>query len=217
MPNNKRAMFTFYVREILSMPMLAEKSKYFEYFLNWYHLMKAKASASRISTMKTPPKKARANEELELVAVHGDGFGVIVVVGGVVVGLDGALVVVAGLVVVCGGVDGSSLGELELVALEEVGSAAGAIELELVVLEAWVVLSTGASLVELEAIVLEMISEELAVVAVEFVVSFVFGATGSVVFTFVASNVAATLAVVVVKVSPAADAEAKKKKARNTC
>jgi len=165
--------------------------------------------------MKTPPKKARAGEELELVAVH--GIGVIVVGGGVVVGLEGALVVVAELVVVCGGVDGSSLGELELVALEEVGSATGAIELELVVLEAWVVLSTGASLVELEAIVLEMISEELAVGAVEFVVSFVFGATGSVVFTFVASNVAAPLAVVVVEVSPAADAEAKKKKARNTC
>ena len=203
------------MREILSMPMLAEKSKYFEYFLNWYHLMKAKASASRISTMKTPPKKARANEEeLELVAVH--GIGVIVVGGGVVVGLDGALVVVAELVVVCGGVDGSSLGELELVALEEVGSTAGAIELELVVLEVWVVLSTGASLVELEAIVLEMISEELAVVAVEFVVSLVFGATGSVVFTF-ASNVAASLAVVVVEVVSAVDAEAKKKKARNTC
>ena len=164
--------------------------------------------------MKTPPKKARAGEELELVAVH--GIGVIVVVGGVVVGLEGALVVVAELVVVCGGVDGSSLGELELVALEEVGSAAGAIELELVVLEAWVVLSTGASLVELEAIVLEMISEELAVGAVECVVSFVFGATGVDVFTF-ASNVAASLAVVVVEVSPAADAEAKKKKARNTC
>ena len=165
--------------------------------------------------MKTPPKKASAGEELELVAVH--GIGVIVVGGGVVVGLEGALVVVAELVVVCGGVDGSSLGELELVALEEVGSATGAIELELVVLEAWVVLSTGASLVELEAIVLEMISEELAVGAVEFVVSFVFGATGAVVFTFVASNVAASLAVVVVEVSPAADAEAKKKKARNTC
>ena len=165
--------------------------------------------------MKTPPKKARAGEELELVAVH--GIGVIVVGGGVVVGLEGALVVVAELVVVCGGVDGSSLGELELVALEEVGSAAGAIELELVVLEVWVVLSTGASLVELEAIVLEMISEELAVGAVEFVVSFVFGATGAVVFAFVASNVAASLAVVVVEVSPAADAEAKKKKARSTC
>jgi len=164
--------------------------------------------------MKTPPKKARAGEELELVAVHGIG---VIVVGGVVVGLEGALVVVAELVVVCGGVDGSSLGELELVALEEVGSTTGAIELELVVLEVWVVLSTGASLVPLEAIVLEMISEELSVGAVEFVVSFVFGATGSVVFTFVASNVAATLAVVVVEVSPAADAEAKKKKARNTC
>ena len=112
-------MFTVYVREILS-PMLAEKLKYFEYFLNWYHLMKAKASASRISTMKTPPKKARANEELELVAEHGDGFGVIVVVGGVVVGLDGALVVVVELVVIvgggCGGVDVASLGELEVVA-----------------------------------------------------------------------------------------------------
>merc|ERR1712061_883487 len=143
--------------------------------------------------MKTPPKKASAGEELELVAVHGSGV-----------------------VVVVGGVDGSSLGELELVALEEVGSATGAIELELVVLEVWVVLSTGASLVELEAIVLEMISEELAVGAVEFVVSFVFGATGAVVFTF-ASNVAASLAVVIVEVSPAADAEAKKKKARNTC
>jgi len=165
--------------------------------------------------MKTPPKKASAGEELELVAVH--GIGVIVVGGGVVVGLEGALVVVAELVVVCGGVDGSSLGELELVALEEVGSAAGAIELELVVLEVWVVLSTGASLVELEAIVLEMISEELAADVVEFVVSFVFGAIVAVVFTFVASNVAATLAVVVVEVSPAADAEAKKKKARNTC
>ena len=165
--------------------------------------------------MKTPPKKDSAGEELELVAVH--GIGVIVVGGGVVDGLEGALVVVAELVVVCGGVDGSSLGELELVALEEVGSTSGAIELELVVLEAWVVLSTGASLVELEAIVLEMVSEELAVGAVEFVVSFVFGATGEVVFTFVASNVAASLAVVVVEVSPAADAEAKKKKARNTC
>jgi len=171
--------------------------------------------------MKTPPKKASAGEELELVAVH--GIGVIVVGGGVVVGLEGALVVVAELVVVCGGcggVDGSSSGELELVTLEKVGSTAGAIELELVVLEVWVVLSTGASLVELEAIVLEMISEELAVVAVEFVVSLVFGATasstGSVVFTF-ASNVAASLAVVVVEVSPAADAEAKKNKARNTC
>merc|ERR1719220_1134411 len=150
--------------------------------------------------MKTPPKKACVGEELELVAVHGSG--VIVVGGGVVVGLEGALVVVAELVVVgggCGGVDGSSLGELELVALEEVGSTAGAIELELVVLEVWVLLSTGASLVELEAIVLEMVSEELAVVAVEFVVSLVFGATGSVVFTF-ASNV--SLAVVVVEVSP---------------
>ena len=165
--------------------------------------------------MKTPAKKASAGEELELVAVH--GIGVIVVGGGVVVGLEGALVVVAELVVVCGGVDGSSLGELELVALEEVGSAAGAIELELVVLEVWVVLSTGASLVELEAIVLEMISEELAVGAVEFVVSFVFGATGAVVFTFVASNVAATLAVFVVEVISAADAEEKKNKARNTC
>ena len=164
--------------------------------------------------MKTPPKKASAGEELELMAVH--GIGVIVVGGGVVVGLEGALVVVVELVVVCGGVDGSSLGELELVALEEVGSTAGAIELELVVLEVWVLLSTGASLVELEAIVLEMISEELAVGAVEFVVSFVFGATGAVVFSF-ASNVAASLAVVVVEVSPAADAEAKKKKARNTC
>merc|ERR1712061_172316 len=148
---------------------------------------------------------ASAGEELELVAVH--GIGVIVVGGGVVVGLEGALVVVAELVVVCGGVDGSSLGELELVVLEEVGSTAGAIELELVVLEVWVVLSTGASAwVELEAIVLEMISEELAVGNVEFVVSFVFGATSSVVFTFVASNVAATPAVVVVEVSPAADA-----------
>merc|ERR1719220_752645 len=150
--------------------------------------------------MKTPPKKACVGEELELVAVHGSG--VIVVGGGVVVGLEGALIVVAELVVVCGGcggVDGSSLGELELVALEEVGSAAGAIELELVVLEVWVLLSTGASLVELEAIVLEMISEELAVGAVECVVSFVFGATGAVVFTFVASNVAATLAVFVVE------------------
>jgi len=166
--------------------------------------------------MKTPAKKASAGEELELVAVHGDGFGVIVG-GGVVDGLDGTLVVVVELVVVCGGVDGASLGELELVALEEVGSAAGAIELELVVLEVWVVLSTGASLVPLEAIVLEMVSEELAVGAVEFVVSFVFGATGEVVFTFVASNVAASLAVVVVEVSPAADAEAAKKKARNTC
>jgi len=165
--------------------------------------------------MKTPAKKASAGEELELVAVH--GIGVIVVGGGVVVGLEGALVVVAELVVVCGGVDGSSLGELELVALEEVGSATGAVELELVVLEVWVVLSTGASLVPLEAIVLEMVSEELAVGAVEFVVSFVFGATGEVVFTFVASNVAASLAVVVVEVSPAADAEAAKKKARNTC
>merc|ERR1712061_424781 len=133
---------------------------------------------------------ASAGEELELVAVH--GIGVIVVGGGVVVGLEGALVVVAELVVVCGGVDGTALGELELVVLEELGSTAGAIELELVVLEVWVVLSTGASLVELEAIVLEMISEELAIGVVEFVVSFVFGATGSVVFTFVASNVAAT-------------------------
>merc|ERR1712061_421281 len=148
---------------------------------------------------------ASAGEELELVAVH--GIGVIVIVGGVVVGLEGAVVVVAELVVVCGGVDGSSSGELELVTLEKVGSTAGAIELELVVLEVWVVLSTGASAwVELEAIVLEMISEELAVGNVEFVVSFVFGATGSVVFTFVASNVAATPAVVVVEVSPAADA-----------
>merc|ERR550517_1510726 len=185
-----------YETEKLS-PMFEEKLWYLKNFLLWYHLMRAKTSTSRSTTMKTPAKKASAGEELDLVAVH--GIGVIVVGGGVVVGLEGALV-----------------GELELVALEEVGSTAGAIELELVVLEAWVVLSTGASLVELEAIVLEMISEELAVGSMEFVVSFVFGATGSVVFTF-ASNVAASLAVVVVEVSPAADAEAKKKRARNTC
>merc|ERR1719510_2765407 len=136
--------------------MFEEKSWYLKNFLLWYHLMRAKTSTSRSTTMKTPPKKASAGEGLELVAVH--GIGVIVVGGGVVVGLEGALVVVAGLVVVCGGVDGSSLGELELVALEEVGSTAGAIELELVVLEVWMVLSTGASAwVELEAIVLEMI------------------------------------------------------------
>merc|ERR550517_900976 len=186
-----------YETEKLS-PTFEEKLWYLKNFLLWYHLMRAKTSTSRSTTMKTPAKKASAGEELDLVAVH--GIGVIVVGGGVVVGLEGALVV-----------------EAELVALEEVGSTAGAIELELVVLEAWVVLSTGASLVELEAIVLEMISEELAVGSVEFVVSFVFGATGAVVFTFVASNVAASLAVVVVEVSPAADAEAKKKKARSTC
>ena len=151
------------------MPMLAEKSKYFEYFLNWYHLMKAKASASRISTMKTPPKKARANKELELVAVHGDGFGVIVVVGGVVVGLDGAFVVVVELVVIVGGgVDVASLGELEVVVL-----TAGAVE-------------------------------------------FVVGVNVAVVFAFAASNVPGTLAVVVVEVVSAADAEAKKKKARSS-
>merc|ERR1712088_1256169 len=186
-------VFPFYETEKLS-PTFEEKLWYLKNFLLWYHLMRAKTSTSRSTTMNTPPKKASAGEVLELVAVH--GIGVIVVGGGVVVGLEGALVVVAELVVVCGGVDGASLGELELVALEEVGSAAGAIELELVVLEVWIVLSTGASLVELEAIVLEMISEELAVGAVEFVVSFVFGATGAVVFTFVASNVA-SLAVVV--------------------
>merc|ERR1719510_1643973 len=99
--------------------MFEEKSWYLKNFLLWYHLMRAKTSTSRSTTMKTPPKKASAGEELELVAVHG-----------------------IGVVVVGGGVDGSSLGELELVALEEVGSATGAIELELVVLEVWVVLST---------------------------------------------------------------------------
>merc|ERR1712165_649160 len=135
----------FYETEKLS-PMFEEKSWYLKNFLLWYHLMRAKTSTSRSTTMKTPPKKDSAGEELELVAVH--GIGVIVVGGGVVVGLEGVLVVVAELVVVCGGcggVDGSSLGELELVALEKVGSTAGAIELELVVLEVWVVLSTGAS------------------------------------------------------------------------
>merc|ERR1712165_284719 len=122
----------FYETEKLS-PMFEEKSWYLKNFLLWYHLMRAKTSTSRSTTMKTPPKKASAGEVLELVAVH--GIGVIVVGGGVVVGLDGALVVVAELVVVSGGVDGSSLGELELVALEKVGSATGAIELELVVFE----------------------------------------------------------------------------------
>merc|ERR1719150_2319521 len=99
-------LFPFYETEKLS-PTFEEKLWYLKNFLLWYHLMRAKTSTSRSTTMKTPPKKARAGEELELVAVH--GIGVIVGGGGVVVGLEGALVVVAELVVVCGGVDGSSL------------------------------------------------------------------------------------------------------------
>merc|ERR1712181_20410 len=71
------------LRETLS-PMFAdEKSKYLEYFLFWYHLMTAKTIASRITTAKIPPKKARAaSEELEeLVDVTGQlvagGFGMV--------------------------------------------------------------------------------------------------------------------------------------------
>jgi len=49
-------------------PIPDEKSKYLEYFLIWYHLITAKPRASRITTVKIPPKKARATEE-ELVDV----------------------------------------------------------------------------------------------------------------------------------------------------
>jgi len=52
----------------LSPTLADEKSKYLEYFLIWYHLITAKARASRITTVKIPPKKARATEELEDIA-----------------------------------------------------------------------------------------------------------------------------------------------------
>ena len=54
-------------------PMFAEKSKYLEYFLSWYHVIQAKPSASRITTVKIPPKKARAAEELEELVVDVTG------------------------------------------------------------------------------------------------------------------------------------------------
>ena len=54
------------------MPIFDEKSKYLECFLRWYHLIQAKPRASRITTVKIPPRKARAAEEPEeLVGVTG--------------------------------------------------------------------------------------------------------------------------------------------------
>jgi len=67
--------YTFQVRETLS-PMFALRQKYLEYFLRWYHFIQAKASPSRITTRKIPPKKAPTEEELELETEH--GFGVVV-------------------------------------------------------------------------------------------------------------------------------------------
>ena len=52
---------------------MAHKSEYLERFLIWYHFIQAKTSPSRITTVKTPPKKAPAEEELELVTGHGVG------------------------------------------------------------------------------------------------------------------------------------------------
>jgi len=49
----------------LSLLLFVEKSKYLEYFLIWYHLIQANTSASRTTTVKIPPKNARATEELE--------------------------------------------------------------------------------------------------------------------------------------------------------
>jgi len=47
-----------------------ERSKYSEYFLTWYFFIQAKAIASMIRTVKTPPKKTPADEE-EVVGVSG--------------------------------------------------------------------------------------------------------------------------------------------------
>ena len=69
---------------------MAHKSEYLECFLIWYHFIQAKASPSRITTRKIPPKKAPTeSEELELETGH--GFGVVGSVVGVV-GLGGILV-----------------------------------------------------------------------------------------------------------------------------
>ena len=103
--------YTFQVRETLS-PMFALRQKYLEYFLRWYlnmqlfrisagmahkseylecfliwyHFIQAKASPSRITTRKIPPKKAPTeSEELELETGHGFGVvGSVEVVGSVV-------------------------------------------------------------------------------------------------------------------------------------
>jgi len=72
---------------------MAHKSEYLECFLIWYHFIQAKASPSRITTRKIPPKKAPTeSEELELETGH--GFGVV----GSVVGVVGLVVEVVGVV-----------------------------------------------------------------------------------------------------------------------
>ena len=65
---------------------MAHKSEYLECFLIWYHFIQAKASPSRITTRKIPPKKAPTeSEELELETGHGFGVvGSVEVVGSVV-------------------------------------------------------------------------------------------------------------------------------------
>jgi len=44
---------------------MVHKSEYLECFLIWYHFIQAKPRTSRITTSKTPPKKAPTAEELE--------------------------------------------------------------------------------------------------------------------------------------------------------
>merc|ERR1712037_759460 len=112
--------YTFQVRETLS-PMFALRQKYLEYFLRWYHFIQAKASPSRITTRKIPPKKAPTeSDELELETGH--GFGVVgsvvevvevVGLGGIsvelfVVVMGSAVDVVASVVAFFAGVFGAS-------------------------------------------------------------------------------------------------------------
>ena len=180
---------------------MAHKSEYLECFLIWYHFIQAKASPSRITTRKIPPKKAPTeSEELELETGHGFvgvvGLGVRVV-GLVVeeVGLGGILVelfvvvmgsavdVVASVVAFFAGVFGASA--VEFVVAVVVAS-----------IVAFAVGVVGASVVPFAV-----------AVVVASIVAFAFGVVGA-----FAVGVVVAFAVPLLVVVSSADAKAQKRK-----
>jgi len=174
---------------------MAHKSEYLECFLIWYHFIQAKASPSRITTRKIPPKKAPTEPE-ELEVETGHGFGVVGLGVEVEVVCSGGISVELFVVVMGWAVDvvASVVVFVAFVVVEFVGASVVAFVVASIV--AFAVGVVGASVVPFAV-----------AVVVASIVAFAFGVVGA-----FAVGVVVAFAVPLLAVVSAADTNAQKKK-----